>query len=82
MSVISKKLFEMYIKATIVDFTLSSRDQLRSEEIVAEMVTSFLLPEVERIYMRERGILCYIQLFAFLSFPFHCERVTISCLEI
>jgi len=30
-----------------------SRTQLQSEEIVAELVTSFLLPEVERIHMRE-----------------------------
>jgi len=31
----------------------SSRTQLQSEEIVAELVTSFLLPEVEKITMRE-----------------------------
>jgi len=31
------------------------RTQLQSEEIVAELVTSFLLPEVEKINMRENG---------------------------
>merc|ERR1712150_317456 len=31
----------------------SSRTQLQSEEIVAELVTSFLLPEVEKIHMRD-----------------------------
>lgn len=31
------------------------RTRLESEEIVAELVTSFLLPEVERINMRENG---------------------------
>lgn len=32
-----------------------SRTRLQSEEIVAELVTSFLLPEVQKITMRENG---------------------------
>lgn len=31
------------------------RTRLQSEEIVAELVTSFLLPEVQKITMRENG---------------------------
>ena len=34
---------------------LNRRTQLQSEEICAELVTSFLLPEVQKITMRENG---------------------------
>ena len=36
-------------------FYLIRRTRLESEEIVAELVTSFLLPEVQKITMRENG---------------------------
>ena len=34
---------------------LCRRTKLQSEEIVAELVSSFLLPEVQKITMRENG---------------------------
>lgn len=34
---------------------VSSRDDLQSEEIVSELVYSFLIPEVEKIRVRRRG---------------------------
>ncbi|XP_047130321.1 cilia- and flagella-associated protein 91 isoform X1 [Hydra vulgaris] len=44
----------MAVKINQVAYEMeASRSKLQSEEIVAELVTSFLLPEVERIHMRE-----------------------------
>jgi len=46
---------EMASKINKVAYEMeSSRTQLESEEVVAELVTSFLIPEVERINMREK----------------------------
>lgn len=39
---------------------LCSRTQLQSEEIVAELVHGFLLPEVQKETVRERGIVVII----------------------
>ena len=36
-------------------YPLFRRTKLQSEEIVAELVSSFLLPEVQKITMRENG---------------------------
>lgn len=36
--------------------SVSSRNNLQSEEIVSELVYSFLIPEVERARVRQRGL--------------------------
>lgn len=36
-----------------------SRNSLQSEEIVSELVYSFLIPEVEKMSVRQRGLLFY-----------------------
>lgn len=45
-----------------------SRTQLQSEEIVADLVHCFLLPEVQKTTMREKGT-------AFISFFVHSKSV-------
>lgn len=37
-----------------------SRNSLQSEEIVSELVYSFLIPEVEKMSVRQRGLLFII----------------------
>ena len=44
------------ISVVITSLCLScSRSQLDSEEVVAELVHRFLLPEVQKCFVRERG---------------------------
>lgn len=37
-----------------------SRNRLQSEEIVSELVYSFLIPEIEKMSLRQRGIIIVI----------------------
>lgn len=50
-----KKFKPKNIKLSVV-FFVSSLNSLQSEEIVSEMVYSFLIPEVEKITIRQRGL--------------------------
>ena len=44
--------------SSIVLFVICRRNELESKEMVAEMVYYFLLPEVEKQTIREKGIAC------------------------
>lgn len=40
---------------SLIHFLLFSRTHLQSEEIVAELVYSFLIPEVQKGFVKEKG---------------------------
>lgn len=46
---------------------VSSRNNLQSEEIVSELVYSFLIPEVEKITVRQRGLVDFSVSNVFIS---------------
>lgn len=43
---------------------VSSRNNLQSEEIVSELVYSFLIPEVEKISVRQKGLIFLFPLYS------------------
>lgn len=47
-----------YLSAHLFLTLFSSRTSLQSEEIVAELVYSFLIPEVQKDFVKEKGKGC------------------------
>ena len=50
-----KQEFIFYLSAHLFLTLFSSRTSLQSEEIVAELVYSFLIPEVQKDFVKEKG---------------------------
>ena len=49
------RLISVKVPVINIFYSLYRRTKLQSEEIVAELVTSFLLPEVQKVTLREKG---------------------------
>lgn len=53
-----KREFIFYLSVHLFLMLFSSRTSLQSEEIVAELVYSFLIPEVQKDFVKEKGKGC------------------------